>query len=95
MRSVKQVFLKILQRFTGEYLCQSLFFDKVAGLRPGTLLKKETLAQLFSCEFREICKNTFPYRTPPVAMLKTLFFYAWMLRLCKSLGKINFLSKQN
>ena len=59
MRSVNQVFLKILQRFTGEYLCQSLFFDKVAGLRPGTLLKKETLAQLFSCEFREICKNTF------------------------------------
>ena len=28
-------------------------------LRPVTLLKKETLAQMFSCEFCEIFKNTF------------------------------------
>ena len=27
--------------------------------RPATLLKKETLVQVFSCEFREISKNTF------------------------------------
>ena len=30
-------------------------------------IKKETLAQEFSCEFSEISKNTFSYRTPPVA----------------------------
>ena len=29
--------------------------------------KKETLAQVFSCEFCEISKNTFYYRTPLVA----------------------------
>ena len=29
--------------------------------------KKEDLAQVFSCEFYEISKNTFFYRTPPVA----------------------------
>ena len=40
-------------------MCQSLFFNKVAGLRPATLLKKEALAQVFSCEFCEISKNTF------------------------------------
>ena len=28
--------------------------------------KKETLAQVFFCEFWEISKNTFSYRTPPV-----------------------------
>ena len=28
-------------------------------LKPATLLKKETLAQVFSCEFCEISKNTF------------------------------------
>ena len=33
--------------------------DKVTGLRPATLLKKETLAQVFSCEFREIFEKTF------------------------------------
>ena len=32
--------------------------DKVTGLRPATLLKKETLAQVFSYEFCEISKNT-------------------------------------
>ena len=30
-------------------------------------MKKETLAQLFSCEFCEISKNTFSYKTPLVA----------------------------
>ena len=30
-------------------------------------IKKETLAQVFSCEFCEISKNTFFYRTPLVA----------------------------
>ena len=30
-------------------------------------IKKETLAQVFSREFCEICKNTFFYRTPLVA----------------------------
>ena len=30
-------------------------------------IKKETLAQVFSCEICEISKNTFSYRTPPVA----------------------------
>ena len=31
------------------------------------VIKKETLAQVFSCEFCEIYKNTFYYRTPLVA----------------------------
>ena len=29
-------------------------------------IKKETLEQVFSCEFCEISKNIFSYRTPPV-----------------------------
>ena len=57
--------------FTGKHLCQRLFFNKVAGLRPATLLKKrlwpqacnfikkETLVQVFSCEFCKISKKTF------------------------------------
>ena len=42
-------------------------FCKKGGLRPATLFKKETPAQVFSCKFREISKNSFSYRTPPVA----------------------------
>ena len=34
-------------------------------------IKKETLAQVFSCEFFEISKNTFFYRTPPVTAFDT------------------------
>ena len=45
-------------KFTGKHLCQGLFFNKVVGLRPATLLKK-TLALGFSCEFCEISMNTF------------------------------------
>ena len=62
-KGVPRNFLK----FTGKYLCQGFFFNKVAGLRPANLWKKETLAQVFSCKFCEISKNTLPYRTPLVA----------------------------
>ena len=51
-------------KFTGKHLCWGLFLNKVAGLRPATLLE-ETPTQVFSCEFCEIFKNTFSYETPP------------------------------
>ena len=35
-------------------------------------IKKETLARVFSCEFYEISKNTFSYRTPPAAAIVDL-----------------------
>ena len=34
-------------------------------------IKKDTLAEVFSCEFCEIFKNTFFYRKPPVAASAT------------------------
>ena len=59
----KKGVLRIFAKFTGKRLCQSLFLNKVAGHRPATLLKKETLAEVFSCDFCKI----FCYRTPLVA----------------------------
>ena len=47
-RSHKISFLKNFAKLTGKHLYQSLFFNKVAGLR-----------QIFSCEFGEISKNSF------------------------------------
>ena len=58
--------LRNIAKFTEKPLCQSLFLNKVAGAGCN-FIKKETLAQLFSCKFCEISKNTFSYRTPPVA----------------------------
>ena len=57
--------LKNFAKFIRKHLCQSLFFNKVADLRPATLFK--TLAQTFSCGFWKIFKNTYFYRTPSVA----------------------------
>ena len=54
MCSVEKVFLEISQN------SQSIFLNKVAGLHK---IKKETLAEVFSCEFCEISKNTFFTRT--------------------------------
>ena len=56
----KRISLKVLQN-SQEHLCQNLFFNTGAGLRPA---KKETLAQVFSCEFWKVFMNTFFNRTP-------------------------------
>ena len=47
--------LRNFTKLTGKHLCQSLFFNKV------------TLAQMFSCEFCKISKNTFLHRIVLVA----------------------------
>ena len=52
----KKSVLRDFTKFTGKHLCQSLSFNKVAGLSSATFLKKR-LAQVFSCEFYEIFKN--------------------------------------
>ena len=49
-----KVFLEILQNSQEN---TESFFNKVAGLRCN-FIKKENLAQVFSCEFSEISKNT-------------------------------------
>ena len=38
--SVKKGVLRKFAKFTGKHMCQDLFFNKVASLRPATLLKK-------------------------------------------------------
>ena len=45
--SVKKDVLRNFAKFTGKYLCQSLFLNKVAGLRPVTLLKKRLWQRCF------------------------------------------------
>ena len=54
--SIKKVFLKISQNL------QENTFARVSFL-----IKIQALVQVISCEFCEISKNTFFYRTPPVA----------------------------
>ena len=52
----KKGVLKKIAKFTKKHLYQNLFFNKAAGL---ATLKKETLAQVFFCEFCKNFENTF------------------------------------
>ena len=54
MCSIEKGVLKNFAKFTGKHLCQILFFSKVCNY-----ITKEILAQVFSCEFCQIFKNTF------------------------------------
>ena len=60
----KKGFPRNFTKFIGKYQRQSLFFNKVAGF-----IRKDTLAQVFSCGFWEISKNTFSTE-PPVTAFK-------------------------
>ena len=59
-------FIKILQ-YSQENICVESLFRKVAGLEARKSIKKETPAQVFSCKYCEIFKNSFFYGTSLVA----------------------------
>ena len=62
--SVKKLFLEILQNSQKNTCARNSFLIKLQAL--------ETLAQVFSCEFCEISKNTLYHRTPLVAASEIL-----------------------
>ena len=55
--SKKKGLLKNFAEFTGKYLSQSLFFNKVAGLRPATLLKKRLWHKCFPMNIAKILRT--------------------------------------
>ena len=55
----KKGVLRNFTKFTGKHLCQSLFFNKVAGLRPVTLLKKGLWYRCFSVNFVKFLRTPF------------------------------------
>ena len=52
--------LRNFAKLTGKHLCQSLFFNKVAGLRPATLLKKRLWHRCFPVNFAKFLRTSFP-----------------------------------
>ena len=51
--------LKNLSKFTEKHLCQSLFFNKVAGLMPATLSKMRFLHRCFPVNFVKFIRTPF------------------------------------
>ena len=59
----KKVVLRNFGKFTGNTFARVSFLIELIF----NFFKKEFLTQVFSCELCESSKNTFSYRTPPVA----------------------------
>ena len=55
----KKDVLKNFIKFTGKHLCQSLFFNEVAGLRPATSLKKRLWHRCFPFNFAKFLRTSF------------------------------------
>ena len=55
--------LKNFTKFTGKHLCQSLFFNKVAGLRRATLLNKILWHRYFPVNFAKLLRTSFSQST--------------------------------
>ena len=55
--------LRNFLKFTGKHLYQSLFFNKVAGLRPAALLKKRRWLRCFPVNFAKLLITSFLQNT--------------------------------
>ena len=62
----KKGVLRNFAKFTGNTCARVSFLIKLQA-SACNFIKKETLTQVFSCEFCKVSKNAFSYRTPPVA----------------------------
>ena len=60
----KKGVLRNFSKFTGKHLCRSLFFNKVAGLRPATLLKKKLLHRCFPANVGKFLRTSFLIEHP-------------------------------
>ena len=61
--SIKKGVLKIFKEDIGRHLCQNLIFNKVAGLRMATLLKRDSGTRVFLLILWNFQEHLF-YRTP-------------------------------
>ena len=57
--SIKQGVPRNFAKFRGKYLCQRLFFNKVAGLRSATLLKRSHWHKCFPVNFAKFLRTLF------------------------------------
>ena len=86
----KKSTLKNFTKFTGKHLCQSIFFNKVAGLKPATLLKKRLWHRCFPVNFVKFLRTPFLTEHLRWMLLKQVYFCTLLAH--KDRGYINFSS---
>ena len=75
----KKGVLRNFKKFTGKHLCQSLFFNKVAGLRPSTLLNKRLWHRCFPMNFVKSLRTPFYKENVVNGGLETICYRASLL----------------
>ena len=73
--SIKKVVLKMLQKLARKHLCWKLFFNKVVGWRPATLLKNRLQHRCFPVNFANFLKTTFCHNSSGRLLLITIESY--------------------
>ena len=76
----KKSVLNNFSKFTGKHLCQSLLFNKIAGLRPATLLKKRLRYRCSPVNFEKSLRKPFFLQKTSGRLL--LFFVPHNLFFC-------------
>ena len=71
--------LRNFTKFTGKHLCQSLFFNNVAGLRSSTLLKKRLSHRSFPVNFVKFLRTPFLTEQPWWQLLMLKEFHVQMV----------------
>ena len=93
-RSHREVFckkdvLRNFTKFTGKHMCQSLFFNKVAGLRPAILLKRRLWHRSFPVNFAKFLRIIFLTEHFRWLLLSIVIRSSSKLRLEIAFAKIN------
>ena len=82
----KKGVLENFARFTGKYLCRSICFNNVAGLRPAALLKRRSWHRCVPVNFATFSRTSFLYNTyggcfciqKPVKYLRWSFYQKYL-----------------
>ena len=90
--SVRKGALRNFTKFTGKHLCQSFFFNKVAGVRPATLLKKRLSRRCFPVNFVKFLRTPFSQNTswPLLLDIYLIDRYSYLEDTCQFLTLNNF-----
>ena len=78
--SMKKGVLRNLAKFTGKHLCRCLFFNKGAGLRPATLLKRRLWYRCFPVNFAKFLRTPILQNTSGRLLL---YLQSWQTRPTK------------
>ena len=74
----KKGVLRNFAKFTGKHVCKSLFFSKVAGLRPATLSKKRLWYRCFPMNFENFLRTPFIIEKLRWLLLSYIHFFNWL-----------------